>query len=305
MVTPPNLRIPEIHLQFPPEWEEYELIDCGEGMKMERYGDRILIRPEPEAIWKSTLPLPRWQNAHATFVPGKGEENGSWQLHQPMTEQWEVNFHDLRFRLQLSNSRQIGIFPEQASQWQFIHDRVKQVNRTIKVLSLFGYTGIASLAAANAGAQVTHIDASRKAIHWARDNQVLSGLQEKPIRWIVEDALKFVRREARRNSMYDGIILDPPKFGRGPKGEVWEFYKLIPSLLQACTQVLSKNPVFLLMTAYAVKASAMTLYELCNEMLTQFDGKVTVGELVLRSTAGGQLLSRAIFASWTSNLNVP
>lgn len=303
MVNTPNHTLPEIHLEFPPEWKEYQLIDSGDGLKLERYGNHVLIRPEPEAIWKPTLPGSRWQKANATFIPGKGEEIGSWQLHQPTVERWQINFHNLQFWMQLSNSRHIGIFPEQASQWQFIEKQVKMAKNPIKVLNLFGYTGIASLAAAYAGAQVTHVDASQKAIHWARDNQVLSGLQNKPIRWIVDDALKFVRREIRRNNRYDGIILDPPKFGRGPRGEVWEFYKLLPLLLDACTQALSIHPRFLLLTAYAVKASAITLYELCQEMMSQFQGKVIVGELLLKSNAGGQFLSRAIFASWTNEKN--
>lgn len=293
-----NPTLPEIQLQFPPEWEEYQLIDSGDGLKLERFGDHVLIRPEPEAIWKPSQPRPHWQKAHATFIPGKGEEVGSWQLHQPVSERWQMNFHNLQFWLQLTSSRHIGIFPEQASQWQFIEKQVKMAKHPLKVLNLFGYTGIASLAAANAGAQVTHVDASQKAIHWARDNQMLSGLHNKPIRWIVDDALKFVRREIHRNNRYDGIILDPPKFGRGPKGEVWEFYKLLPILLDACIQALSLHPRFLILTAYAVKASAITLYGLCQEMMSKFQGEITVGELVLKSHAGGQLLSKAIFVSW-------
>jgi len=213
--------LPVIQLQFPPKWEQYELIDSGNGLKLERYGDHVLIRPEPEAIWKPALPSMQWQAAHATFTPGKGEEFGSWNFHKPISDRWEMNFKDLRFWLQLSKSRHIGVFPEQASQWDFINNQIYESKHALKILNLFGYTGIASLSAAQAGAHVTHVDASQKAIHWARENQILSGLGKKPIRWIVDDALKFVRRELRRNNLYDGIILDPPKFGRGPKGEVW------------------------------------------------------------------------------------
>jgi 23S rRNA (cytosine1962-C5)-methyltransferase len=296
-----NRQTPELHLSLPPVWDEYELLDSGNGAKLERFGNYLLIRPEAEAIWKPTLPDIHWQKANATFIPGKGEEVGTWQFKTKLPERWQMNFQGLRFWVQLSSSRHIGVFPEQASQWQWIIQKVKQSNPPLKILNLFGYSGIATLAATSAGAQVTHVDASQKAIYWARENQTLSGLQNSPTRWIVEDALKFVRRESRRGNLYDGIILDPPKFGRGPKGEIWEFYKLLPLLLESCSQVLSKNPQFIILTAYAVKASALTLYEAVEEIMKKFNGNTRAGELVLQEKSGGRLLSRAIYAIWSKN----
>ena len=242
-----------------------------------------------------------WKKGQAVFQPGQGEESGHWKLFQSIPERWHLTFRNLKFWIQLCSSRHIGFFPEQAAQWDWIENQVRSSTRSLRVLNLFGYTGIASLAAANAGANVTHIDASRKAIQWARENQALSGLQEKPIRWMVDDALKFVYREQRRGNHYDGIILDPPKFGRGPKGEVWEFYKLLPNLLSACAEILSDEPQFFLLTAYAVKASALTLYEAVYEIMKRFHGETQAGELVLKEKSAGRLLSRAIYASWQKN----
>jgi 23S rRNA (cytosine1962-C5)-methyltransferase len=191
----------------------------------------------------------------------------------------------------------VGIFPEQAPQWDFIRNCAFQ-QPGAKILNLFGYTGLATLAAAEGGAQVTHVDASRKAIGWARENQELSGLLSKPIRWIVDDALKFVQREARRGSKYDGIILDPPKFGRGPKGEVWEFYALLPVLLEACHQVLSPDPMFLLITAYAVKASSLTLGTALSSLMKDLPGITRNGELVLMDSSANRPVSTSVFALW-------
>jgi 23S rRNA (cytosine1962-C5)-methyltransferase len=209
--------------------------------------------------------------------------------------------------------RHLGVFPECAAHWDWaanlIHHRDHRehgenkkdsVRSVVKVLNLFGYTGLATLAAAAAGAQVTHVDASKKAVAWARDNQALSGLTEKPVRWIVDDALKFVQREARRGNRYDGLLLDPPKFGRGPKGEVWEIYKSLPNLLEACQQVLSEKPLFVVVTVYAVKASAIHVGQALQGMMSEFEGKVECGELVTREQSAGRLLSQAVFARWVS-----
>jgi 23S rRNA (cytosine1962-C5)-methyltransferase len=205
----------------------------------------------------------------------------------------------LRFQIQLGPSRHVGIFPEQACQWDWVSEHIQAAGRPLRVLNLFGYTGLASLAAAQAGAQVTHVDASRKVITWARQNQALSALEDRPIRWIVDDALKFVQREARRDARYDGLILDPPKFGRGPKGEVWEFYRLIPELLAACRQVMSPQARFVVLTAYAVKASALTLHYAMREMMGKQRGEVSAGEVVLSEKSAGRAVSMAIFARWS------
>jgi 23S rRNA (cytosine1962-C5)-methyltransferase len=297
-------QVPDLLVSLPPIWDEYELLDCGNGAKLERFGPYILNRPEAEAIWKPSLPETQWQKANVTFIPGKGEEVGTWKFNSKIPERWQMNFQGLRFWAQVSSSRHIGIFPEQASQWEWIIQTIRKSSRPLKILNLFGYSGIATLAAASAGAQVTHVDASQKAIYWARENQTLSGLQNSPTRWIVDDVLKFVRRESRRDNLYDGIIMDPPKFGRGPKGEIWEFYKLLPLLLESCSQVLSKNPQFIILTAYAVKASALTLFEAVEEMMKKHSGNTSIGELVLQEKSAGRFLSRAIFAVWSKNSNV-
>jgi len=269
-------------------------------MKLEQFGPHRLVRPEAEAIWKPALPEREWQAAAAEFKPAPEENGGHWQARKPLPERWTLEYHGLKCSVQLSNSRHVGVFPEQASGWDWIESQVKRAGRPVRVLNLFGYTGLASLAAAQAGAQVTHVDASRKVVTWARENQALSNLADKPVRWIVDDALKFVEREARRGSQYEGLVLDPPKFGRGPKGEVWEFYKLIPELLGACCQVLSKQPLFVLLTAYAVKASALTLYYAVDEMMAGFKGQTGAGEIVLAEKSAGRRLSTAIFGRWSS-----
>jgi 23S rRNA (cytosine1962-C5)-methyltransferase len=294
-----NPTSPNLTVLTSPEWKDYTLLDSGNGYKLEQLGPHRLIRPEAEAIWKPALPDKEWKLAQAEFKPSPEENGGHWEMKRPLPERWGVEYRGLRAWAQLSASRHVGVFPEQGSGWDWIEGQVKSAGRPVKVLNLFGYTGMATLAAARAGAQVTHIDASPKAIAWARDNQVLSGLAERPIRWIVDDALKFVEREARRGSLYEGLVLDPPKFGRGPKGEVWEFYKLIPELLQACRQALSARPRFVLLTAYAVKASALTLQYAVQEMMAGLSGEICAGEIALVEKSAGRLLSTAIFTRWS------
>lgn len=290
--------IPQIILQSSPNWQDYELVDSGGGWKLERYGKYLLKRPEPEAVWRQALPEKTWDKAAALFRPSNEENGGHWETIQPVDERWPMRYNNLRFWTQLSASRHLGVFPEQAGQWDWLNEQISASSRPLQVLNLFGYTGIATLAAAESGARVTHVDASRKVITWGRENQELSGLSDRPIRWIVDDALKFIQRDARRGVQYDGLILDPPKFGRGPKGEVWEFYKLLPELLQACRQVLSQQPRFVLLTAYAVKASALTLHNAMSEIMQNYNGQTEAGEVVLQEKSAGRMLSMAIFGRW-------
>jgi 23S rRNA (cytosine1962-C5)-methyltransferase len=292
---------PQIQVETSPGWIDYELLDSGNGEKLERFGSYTLIRPEPEAIWKRALPDKKWQTACAFFKPSPEENGGHWIQRTLLPDRWEMRYQDLRFWVQLSASRHLGVFPEQASQWVWIREKIRGSNRSIRVLNLFGYTGLATLSAVQAGARVTHVDASKKAVSWARENQELSGLIDKPVRWIVDDALKFIQREARRNSQYEGIILDPPKFGRGPKGEVWEFYKLIPELLEACFQVLAPEPLFLMLTAYAVKASSLTLYFAVKEMMDSFNGQTLSGEVVTLEKSSHRIISNAVFCRWEAS----
>lgn len=290
--------IKDIPLTITAGWDEYELVDSGAGMKLERYGKILLARPEPEAFWAKSLGAQEWEKANATYFSPSQEENGTWKIHKVFQNPWDIQVGKLRCKLELTGSRHIGLFPEQYPQWLWLQDLISNRQSPMKILNLFGYTGMATLFAASAGAQVTHVDASKKAVSWAKENQILSGLQEKSIRWIVDDALKFVKREARRQSYYDAIVLDPPKFGRGPNGEVWEFYKYFPNLLQACEQILSSQASFLLLTAYAVKASALTLLRAVQEQMQERGGTITAGEMVQQETYSKRLLSRAIYALW-------
>ncbi|MCI0521331.1 MAG: class I SAM-dependent methyltransferase [Chloroflexi bacterium] len=288
-----------------PPWQDYELLDSGGGAKLERYGPYLFSRPEAQAVWRPALPASRWQAAHAVFQPTQEESGGHWQFQKAVEAAWTMRYRNLAFRAQTTAGRHLGVFPEQAAHWDWIVELIQSAGRPIHALNLFGYTGLATLAAAGAGAKVTHVDASKKAIAWARENQVLSKIEAAPVRWIVDDALKFIQREARRGVRYDGILLDPPKFGRGPKGEVWEFFKLFPDLLEGCRAVLSAQPLFIVITAYAIRASALSLYYPLDAMTRRFGGSLEAGELVLIEKSAGRALSTAIFARWSSNLSHP
>ncbi len=298
MKTTPQ--IPSINICFPRYWDDYQLVDSGGGRKLEKYGPHLLIRPEAEAVWKPALPEKDWQKAAAEFLPSPEENGGHWNIRSYLPSDWTIHYRDLCFKVQLSGSRHVGVFPEQAVHWDWFGKLIKQSPRPLKVLNLFGYTGLATIAAAQAGALVTHVDASRKAVTWAHENQDLSNLSDRPIRWIVDDAVKFIHRQARREEKFDGLILDPPKFGRGPKGEVWEFYKLLPELLQACRDSLTPEPSFVALTAYAVKASSITLSQSLQQIMQGLDGTITSGELALKEESAGRLLSTAVFALWSS-----
>lgn len=280
-------------------WKDYELLDSGDGLKLERFGSYIFSRPESQAMWSRTLPESAWKNAHATFVPSGEESGGHWDVKKKMEEKWIMEYGPLKFWAMTTPGRHLGVFPEVASHWDFMIDSVRNAGRQPNVLNLFGYTGLASLAAASAGAHVTHVDASKKSVAWARENQALSGLSDKPIRWVVEDAVKYVQREEKRGMKYDGIILDPPKFGRGPKGEIWEVYKSLPSLLDMCRACLSDNPLFVIVTVYAVRASAIHVAQAVQEMMKKYKGEINSGELVTRETSANRLLSQAVYARWS------
>lgn len=280
-----------------PNWKDYALLDSGDGLKLERFGNYVFVRPESQAMWKPLL-TSEWKNADALFVPTGEESGGHWDFKKKMDNKWEMRYRNLRFWTMTTPGRHLGVFPEVAAHWDWYSDLISNSNRELNVLNLFGYTGLATLAAASAGAKVTHVDASKKSVSWARDNQALSKLTERPIRWIVDDAVKYVQREVRRGVKYDGIILDPPKFGRGPKGEVWEVYKSLPNLLELCRQCLSDNPLFIATTVYAVRASAVHVAQALEDMMDGFGGKIDMGELVTREQSGGRLLSQAVYARW-------
>lgn len=286
-------------------WRDYELLDSGDGLKMERFGKYIFSRPESQAMWGRALPASEWNNVHAVFQPSGEESGGHWDFKKRVDEKWVMSYPlpqlgDIKFSAMTTPGRHLGVFPEVASHWDFMADSVRKAGRQPNILNLFGYTGLASLAAAAAGAQVTHVDASKKSVTWARENQELSGLKEKPIRWVVEDAVKYVQREAKRGVKYDGIILDPPKFGRGPKGEIWEVYKSLPNLLDMCRACLSDSPLFVIVTVYAVRASAIHVAQAVDEMMKKYKGETDSGELVTREKSASRLLSQAVYARWSS-----
>lgn len=280
-------------------WQEYALLDSGNGLRLEQYGPYRLIRPAAQAMWRPALPDEEWQAADAIFEQSGGESGGLWRFRKsPLPEAWQMSYRNLKFQVFTSASRHVGVFVEQSPQWDWIAETVRSANYPLQVLNLFAYTGLATLAASAAGASVTHVDASKKTVQIARQNQALSSLTEKPIRWIVDDAVKFLKREIRRGVRYDGMILDPPKFGRGPKGEVWEFFELLPNLLELCRQALSPRPHFFVLTAYAIQASALSLYNAVRDILTPKGGEICCGELTLPEKSGARLLPLAIFTRW-------
>lgn len=281
------------------DWRDYELIDSGDGEKLERFGDFVFSRPEAQAIWSKKASATVWNNVHAVFQPTREESGGHWIARKNLPGKWQMEYEGIKFWAMTTPGRHLGVFPEVASHWNWTSELIRGSSRQIRVLNLFGYTGLASLAAAQAGATVTHCDASKKSVTWARDNQQLSGLEKAPIRWIVDDALGFVEREGRRGNQYDGIILDPPKFGRGPKGEVWEVYESLPRLLDACKNILSPNPLFIALTMYAVRASGVHLYYSMEELMSKYKGIIDVGELVTKDATAGRMLSHAVYARWS------
>ncbi len=266
-------------------WADYALIDSGDGRKLERYGDYLVIRPEPQCWWSPKYPA-LWDKADATFDPQGEDDEGNWRFSRKPADQWALSWPDngkdaVKFYGRFTNFRHLAFFPEQAANWIWQRDAIAR-RKEPRILNLFGYTGVASLAAAAAGARVTHVDASKKAIGWARDNAALSGLSEAPIRWICEDARKYVQREVKRGSKYEGIILDPPKYGRGPTGEVWRLFEDLPEMIHLCAQLLSDDAAFLLLNAYAARVSGPALGHLMAEAVGPArGGRVDYGELTL------------------------
>ena len=240
------------------KWTDYELLDCSDGERLERWGDVILIRPDPQIIWKDSQTAPEWNTAHARYIRSdKG--GGAWDYRRKLPESWQIKYRDLTFLVKPTGFKHTGLFPEQAVNWDYCTELIKGANRPINVLNLFAYTGGATLACAAAGASVCHCDAVKGMVDWARTNAKLSGLADKPIRWIVDDANKFIKREIRRGTRYDGIILDPPSYGRGTNGEMWKLEDSIFGLMQDITELLSDKPLFLLLNSYTTGLSASVM----------------------------------------------
>lgn len=280
-------------------WPDYALVDSGGGRKLERYGPFRVVRPEPQCFWPPRLPASTWEQADAAFDPADEEEAGRWRFRGSPLASFPVSWRDVRLQARFTAFRHLALFPEQAANWAWLEERVRAAAKPFRLLNLFGYTGVASLVCAAAGAQVTHVDASKKAIGWARDNAALSGLSERPIRWIAEDASRYVERELRRGSRYHGIILDPPKYGRGPAGEVWRLFEDLPELARRCAALLEPDADFLLLNAYAARISGLSLAHLLRGALEGRGGVVDWGELALAEEgAEGQAIGLSFFARW-------
>ena len=296
----PEERLPLI-LEVLPD-EDYALLDSGGGRKLERYGPYRIVRPEGQALWQPAWEAAEWDKADAVFTGDTDEEGmGRWRFPgTPLGETWPMRHDGIAYLGRFTSFRHVGVFPEQASHWAHMAGLIEAARRPVKVLNLFGYTGLASLVAARAGAQVTHIDASKKAIAWARENQEVAGLGDRPIRWICEDAVKFAEREKRRGNSYDIILLDPPAYGRGPKGEVWQLFEHLPGLVETCRDILSPRPLALVLTAYSIRASFFAVHALVRDAFAGMGGRVESGELVIREQSAGRRLSTSLFSRWVA-----
>jgi len=283
----------DITTLYPTDWQEYELIDSGDGMKLERFGKYIVARPDPRALWKKSDEK-SWNSADATFVRTSSTD-GNWNIKNNPPDPWKVSYKHLSFILKPTSFKHVGVFPEQSVNWNWLADQIN--GAPLKVLNLFAYTGGATLASAAAGATVTHVDAVKSAIDWANENLAASGLKDKPVRWIEEDAMKFVMREAKRGNTYDGIILDPPRFGHGAKGELWKIEEDLPKLFTEIEKILSPNPKFILLNAYTADLSPLVLHHLLADVTK--GETITFGELTLKESIGGRLLPNGIFARWS------
>lgn len=281
------------------EWEDYEVLDSSQGEKLERWGKYILIRPDPQVIWDTPKVLPGWKKPNAHYHrSSKG--GGEWEFFD-LPKEWNIQYKDLSFHLQPFSFKHTGLFPEQAANWDWFSNKIKQANRPIKVLNLFAYTGGATIAAAKAGASVTHVDASKGMVTWAKENAILSGLEHVPIRYLVDDCVKFVEREIRRGNVYDAIIMDPPSYGRGPKGEIWKIEDAIHSFVKLCTKILSKEPLFFLINSYTTGLQPMVLsYLIGTEIVPKFGGIVTADEIGLPVSSNGLVLPCGASGRWES-----
>lgn len=280
-------------------WNDYEVIDCSQGEKLERWGDYLLVRPDPQVIWDTPKKHRGWKKMNGHYHrSSKG--GGEWEFFD-LPEQWTIDYKGLTFNLKPFSFKHTGLFPEQAANWDWFGNKIRKAGRPVKVLNLFAYTGGATLAAAKAGAAVTHVDASKGMVNWAKENAQASGLSDKPIRWLVDDCVKFVEREIRRGNQYDGIIMDPPSYGRGPKGEIWKIEEKIFPLVQLCTKILSKNPLFFLINSYTTGLQpAVLAYMLGTEVESRFGGKVTADEIGLPVSSNGLVLPCGASGRWES-----
>ncbi len=278
------------------QWKDYELLDTSGGDRLERWGNYVLVRPDPQAIWHSEKKRPEWKKPNAVYCRSKSG-GGHWDIYS-LPESWKVNYRDLTFQIKPMNFKHTGIFPEQATNWDFMRSLIEKADRPIKVLNLFAYTGGATMACAKAGASVVHVDASKGMVQWAKENAVLSGVSDRPIRYLVDDCMKFVEREIRRGNVYDGIVMDPPSYGRGPGGEVWQLEDTLYPFMTRVVQLLSPNPLFFILNSYSTGLSASVMEYLLRLTLPQgIGGRFESGEIGLR-TANGMFFPSGSAARW-------
>ncbi len=280
------------------QWKEYEVIDCSKGEKLERWGKYILLRPDPQVIWDTKRQDRRWRKLNAHYHRSS-RGGGEWEFFD-LPEQWDIHYRNLTFHLKPFHFKHTGLFPEQAVNWDWFSEKIRRAGRPIKVLNLFAYTGGATLAAAAAGASVVHVDASKGMVTWAKENAVASGLGDAPIRWLVDDCVKFVEREIRRGNHYDGIIMDPPSYGRGPKGEIWKIEEKIFPLIRLCEKLLSKDPLFFLINSYTTGLQPAVLsYMLGSLIEKKHGGRVESQEIGLPVSTNGLVLPCGASGRWT------
>ena len=296
-------------LLHPTNWKDYSLVDTGDGKKLERFGDFLFIRPEPQALWSPRLSLKEWNKSSGTFLASSNPLNentaSKWSLKKDLPIKWEMKYDNIKFFATPTPFRHLGFFPDQSPHWLWASKKIQSYIKihdnkySPKVLNLFGYSGLASLHAASHGASVTHIDASKKSINFAFENRNLSSFNHLPIKFITDDAIKFVKREIRRENKYDGVILDPPKYGRGPNGEIWDFFNDLPILLKLITQILTPEPIFIILNSYAIRSSHLALHFALDETMREFSGKVESGELsIVEDQEDPRQINTAIFARW-------
>jgi 23S rRNA (cytosine1962-C5)-methyltransferase len=278
--------------------KDYELIDSGGEEKLERYGDVVLSRPDPQALWQKRLQEGEWAKAVGRYV--RAGREGEWLTKSGFPKEWEIEFGGLHFLIRPTSFKHTGLFPEQLFNWQWVSELIQKAGRPISVLNLFGYTGGATLAAAKAGAEVCHVDASKTAVAWARENAEKSGLAEKTIRWITEDVLLFVKREIKRGKKYDAIVMDPPAFGHGPSDELWKIEKDLLPLLELCKELLSEKPLFVLINGYAAGYSSFAFAYNLEAFKQKWGGNIEHGELTIAESEGKRLLPCGIFARWSA-----
>ncbi|MBD5088140.1 MAG: SAM-dependent methyltransferase [Clostridiales bacterium] len=283
-------------------WKDYEVLDCSQGEKLERWGKYTLVRPDPQVIWNTPRRHTGWKKKNAHYHRSK-KGGGEWEFFD-LPKQWQIHYKDLTFNLQPFSFKHTGLFPEQAANWDWFSELIynkkkRNPNKEIKVLNLFAYTGGATVSAAKAGAAVTHVDASKGMVTWAKENAVSSGLKDAPIRWIVDDCVKFVEREIRRGNTYDGIIMDPPSYGRGPKGEIWKIEEKIFPFIELCTKILSPNPLFYLVNSYTTGLQPAVLsYMMGSTIVPKFGGEVQAEEIGLPVTNSGLVLPCGASGRW-------